>query len=469
MLGTMAKASQFTARATAANFIGTTQTLGNLYIGYAATASGAYNLAGGTLSTLDSSTFSNGQDAEFIGYVGTGSFNQTGGVNLTDNEIVGGIETNGPGVYSQTAGSNTTTNLTIGFTGNGAYTLGGGTLSVGHETIGDFGTFTQTGGVHSASAISLGSGMAGRYDLQGGTLSVAPMHVATGAVFNQTGGAFTGVLDVEGGSFTLSGTGTFSPTFANQLNVSAGTFSQFGGSLGPATIVTQNGGTIAASFVNTGTFIYDGGTFSGGLTNQGAVTFNADFSATLGIINDATLIIPAGRTVVSTSPSNQGTLNQGVLNLAGGTFGSTTITNNGLVSGYGALNGMVQNHASFTQVGGNLAINSFQGSSSFFNTGTMSFAAGYVTQLTTAIFNNGVLYLNGSTITGGTVDNGGAGLGGSLIGPGTITGSFNNDGYFDVTGGAVNIVQAFVNTGAIHLDGGASSLLGGRDHQHWGD
>ncbi len=459
------------------NYISTGQTLGSLYVGYGETASGAYNLSGGALSTLDSSTYSSGQDAEYIGYFGAGTFSQTGGANLTDNEFVGGLGISTTGAYSQMAGSNTTSNLSVGgFLAESSYTLDGGTLSVGHELINDSGIFTQTGGTHTPSSLSL----SGTFYLQGGTLNAANVHLAEGGTLNNSGGTFTGVvgvergtlnhsggtftgvIDVEGGTFNLSDTGAFSGTFANQINVSDGVFIQTGGSLGPATVVTQTGGTISGTLVNTGSFIYSGGTFSGALTNRGAVTFNADFSAG-SIENDATMTIGAGRTIVARTNVLD---NEGLITLNGGTIASQgavmfNAINNGIISGYGAINtlggGQFSNNVLLLQGGGNLSLNS----GLVQNYGTISLAPGYATQIvgTSTLQSAGVVNLNGSSILGGNFTNA---AGGSLIGPGTITGAFvNSGGYIDVNGGALNISQAFTNTGIIHLSSSTSTLLGG--------
>ena len=102
----------------------------NLYLGGSplqvsngdAAGSGTYNL-GGTGSLTASS--------EYIGYSGTGTFNQTGGTNTVSYQLIVG----------QNPGS------------SGTYNLNDGTLS-GAQYIGRFGigTFTQNGGTNTAAA-----------------------------------------------------------------------------------------------------------------------------------------------------------------------------------------------------------------------------------------------------------------------------------------------------------------------------
>src|SRR5208282_2140832 len=110
---------------------GTNNCIG-LYLGYSASASGAYNLSGSGVLTAAST--------EYIGYSGTGTFTQSGGTN----NLSGKVNING--------------NASILFVGynngsSGVYNIiGPGLLSANTEYVGYQGTagaFAQSGGTNN--------------------------------------------------------------------------------------------------------------------------------------------------------------------------------------------------------------------------------------------------------------------------------------------------------------------------------
>jgi hypothetical protein len=118
-----------------------------LYLGSSAGSSGTYTLSGGTLSVTNGVFVS-----EYIGYAGTGVFNQAGGSNSTFRLDV---------AYSASA--------------SGTCTLAGGMLSSQHTVVGVSGTgvFIQTGGSHIAADMELGlaAGGSGTYNLNNGSFA----------------------------------------------------------------------------------------------------------------------------------------------------------------------------------------------------------------------------------------------------------------------------------------------------------
>jgi len=155
---------------------------------------GTYNLNSGILSA----------GSEYIG-IGTGIFNQRGGINTTDYldiswgrsssssynlighgklfvEIDETIGSYGKGTFNQTDGLHVVSgNLTLGLhthpnpdiRGDGTYNLGNGELTVkGNETIGPSGsgTFNQSGGIHTVDGI-ITIGSSGIYNMTGGSLT----------------------------------------------------------------------------------------------------------------------------------------------------------------------------------------------------------------------------------------------------------------------------------------------------------
>lgn len=146
-----------------------TQTGGHLlavqtmYVGYLAGGQGAYQLNAGSIDAIGD---------QYIGFLGSGSFHQTGGAHHSYYTYLG-----------ESAGS------------AGAYDLSGGSWDVSGLTVGDFGdgVVSQTGGTAAPGWIVLGKGAGshGAYALTGGTLSAGSITVG------QTGS----------GALQLSGTG----------------------------------------------------------------------------------------------------------------------------------------------------------------------------------------------------------------------------------------------------------------------
>jgi T5SS/PEP-CTERM-associated repeat protein len=243
-----------------------------------ATGTGAITLLQNT-DTLSSST-------GYIGYSGTGTFTQTGGMNMLRSELylgyylgstgnynlsgTGSLTTgaqltvgyNGTGNFKQTGGTNTPNALFLGYDSGstGIYELNNtGSLSTANEYIGFFngsnGTFKQTGGVNTVTEnlyIGLYSGSNGIYELSGDTssISVSSLYIGnqgTGA-FKQTGGVNNVYgdlyLGLHGGSgaYELSGTG--------QLLVSGLEYVGFNSPVA----FTQTGGTNVANALLIGEF-----------------------------------------------------------------------------------------------------------------------------------------------------------------------------------------------------------------------
>ena len=246
----------------------------------------------------------------------------------------------------------------------GTYNLSGGSLAAGGRTsLGEYigysgsGTFTQNGGSHTvAGDLILGflPGSAGAYNLSGAArLSV---------IGNEyVGNAGSGVFTQSGGNHTVTGTLTIAknpPPLGNDLfalqggNLTVGTidllvggiFNQTGGNL-QATTFNQTGGEVRGALENRGTFNYNSGTFAGRLLNYGAVAFNADFTASNGLLNTSTtpLNIDAGRTVTL---NGMGLDNQGTLVVNGTLTGDPLLNNTG-----GTLGGSGKVVGSFTNQG----------------------------------------------------------------------------------------------------------------------
>jgi hypothetical protein len=138
-----------------------------LQLGCASGISGTYTLSSGALNSTSSNIY------DYIGYSGTGTFNQTGGTHSISGSLFLGYNW-----YS-----------------SGSYDLSGGQLDVfSYEGIGYDGaaTFTQTGGTHTAhSTLDVGFGIPGTYSLSSGNLNAMAIENIQWGTFTQSGGTHT--------------------------------------------------------------------------------------------------------------------------------------------------------------------------------------------------------------------------------------------------------------------------------------
>jgi hypothetical protein len=118
-----------------------------LFLGSAAGSTGSYTLSAGTLST--GRMFGLG---EYIGYRGTGSFTQSGGLNsLGGGNLVIAANPNSVGSYTITGGQLFAEEILVGTLGSsGALTIGNDTVSAPSAT--NFGTISLTGPAGSNTA-----------------------------------------------------------------------------------------------------------------------------------------------------------------------------------------------------------------------------------------------------------------------------------------------------------------------------
>jgi autotransporter-associated beta strand protein len=237
------------------NTIGHDNDSEGLYLGYQASSSGTYNLSNGQLSVT-----SNGADAsEVIGQLGTGSFTQSGGTNSISGSFAG-----------------STLNLGFAASSSGSYTLSSsGLLTLaGTERIGlnGTGTFVQSGGQNLPGTLILGFAASshGNYSLGAGGLLSATNEIignspTASALFQQSGG--TNVV-------------------ATLLSIGSGGRYVLGG------------GTLqAAGIVNAG--VFDGNNSSGTLMANGVVDMTSGTWTNLGatavsMAANSLLIVPAG-------------------------------------------------------------------------------------------------------------------------------------------------------------------------------
>jgi T5SS/PEP-CTERM-associated repeat protein len=402
---------------------------------------GTFNQSGGNNTINGENGLALGEQSGSAGtYLlsGTGSLSVTGG-----NELVG---VSGTGVFNQSAGNNTVVGgLDLGYqTGSsGTYSLSGaGALSVtgaagaAGETIGynGNGTFTQTGGTNTASGVLyLGyqAGSSGTYTLSG-----------TGS-FSNTGNEYVGYNGT--GNFNQSG-GTNTIAGGNSLLIGQNTGSMGNYTLSGSGMLSDNGSGTGGEYVGydaPGTFTQTGGTntISGGFS-----LLVGAFSGSTGMYSlsgAGTLSVGGGEWVgySSTGTFNQSggtnTLTSGSSLLVGG-FGTSTGTY--VLSGTGKLsdNGGefigYSSSGTFNQTGGTNTISSGNSLYLAYNSGSTG----------TYTLGGGTATVTGSVYVGGT--------GSAPGGTGTLT---VNLGQLNVTG-TVEVYQA----GMVNFDGG-TSIIGG--------
>jgi hypothetical protein len=373
--------------------LGTNTVTGTLRLGQNNTAIGTYELSGGSLSSPDL----------VIGYYGTGHFIQTGGSNTIATTIsLGLLGTSSVGTYDLSGSGVLSAGLSefVGYQGNGTFTQSGGsnTLTAYNGQVGKLyvGSYTT-------------SGKSGTYNLQNGNLTAPEVYIGSftsggSGTVNQSGGSnATGLLSVgltgsaSNGTYNLSG-GALGATTIN-LNTN-GTFNQTGGTLNAATF-NHYGGTVTGSLENRGTYNYTSGAFSGRLLNYGSASLGTSFTAGDGLRQDvaaAALNIATGRTV---SLNGAGLDNRGVINLSGGSLdGSGVKTNNGTLSGYGAISGSgaLDNYGVVNLGGGAATVSTGVTNRA---AGQLNIGSGGAVTFTGPVTNYGQVKTTGATVTWG--------------------------------------------------------------------
>ncbi|MBI4938620.1 MAG: PEP-CTERM sorting domain-containing protein [Nitrosomonadales bacterium] len=442
---------------------GTNTVSGNLYLGYNSGGNGTYNLGGISLTSgMLSGNF------EYVGYSGTGVFNQTRGTNTVSTALYIGTNSGSDGTYNlsagtlsaaseyigtfssstgafnQSGGTNTVSaDLFLGYLGgsSGTYTLSGtGNLSASSEFIGRSGSgdFTQIGGTNTISSnlyLGYNSGSSGTYNLNVGSLSVFRETIGysgTGA-FNQLGGTHT-VSDVLYLGYIPGGNGTY--------NLSGGTL---------------NVGHIAGGG-GVSTFNLDGGTLN--LTGSSISLYAFNIGNASG--SNGSFTLGNGQTL-TTGNETIGNSGIGAFTQSGGTNTMST----SLVLGYGSTG-----NGSYTLNSGNLSAGGeFIGRA---GTGTFTQSGGTNTTgaLYLGLYSGGIGSYNlgaGSLSAGSeTIGNSGSGTFTQSGGTNTVTNTLTlgtnsgSSGTYNLNGGTFNVGSIANGAGVstFNLDGGTLNFTG---------
>jgi hypothetical protein len=480
-------------------------TLGQITIDATGTGSMTVSQTAGTLSSTN----------EIIGFLGTGTFTQSGGTHTVSGAITLAAQPGSQGTYnlgggSLSAGAIYLGGSSVGSGGTGVVSMSAGvvttTLITIYNTSGT--SLTLSGGTINTSAVNV-NGVPASFVWTGGTLKLttnviwdsAADGTTTGAMFGSSLALGTNQTLMVSGDEQLGGSGEFSLTLnggsthyvTGGITLSPlGTITQNAGSTLYAATFTQAGGTVNGTLQNQGTFIYQSGLFNGRLLNQGTVVLNADFTAGNGVENDTSIVLSAGRTL---TVNGAGLDNLGMFNLAGGTISGAgpitndysgsligagtinpTVTTNGLaevvgvlhvnggianagiIGGGGTILGAVANNLGGILTANNpsapLALDSFQGNAAGAN---VEVADGCLLSITNAWTNSGMVVLQGNNavLNGAAITNNG-----TIQGIGNLNSPVVNTGTIEALGGTLTLGGSLTNpTGGLLTSGTGSKLF----------
>jgi autotransporter-associated beta strand protein len=283
--------------------------------------------------------------------------------------------------------------------------------------------FDMNGRNETFSSLTLqGTGINGTGALVNSAAAPSTLTLPQGIILNtsttigvtQAGGGLTLVNTIGGvasSALTKVGLGTF---FLNAPDIDTGPINVNSGTL----VVNSS---VAGDVVNGATFVYGGTGFGGRLTNTGITTINVDFAPGDGMENDGTVVVSPG---VNATLNGMGLSNTATMSMTDGTL---TLSPTGMNSNTGSI-----------RLAGSARLN--------LNGASLS--------------NSGMLTLDSALVNGagGSLTNN---PGGDISGTGTIGCSFVNSGLLAVGSGAMNITQAFTNSGVIQLTAFNSALTGG--------
>jgi hypothetical protein len=411
--------------------------IGILGLGEKSSDLGTYNLSGNASLQVD--------NTEFLGDFGSGTINQTGGSN-TCPSIVLGNQTGSNGSYSLSAGNLSAQQIAIGTLGTGSFTQSGGinllqgvgpnqtALLIGVKSSANNTYTLNSGTLTVAGDESIGDGGMGTFNQSGGTHTLAIIQTLIGDFDSNL---YVGNSSGAVGAYMLSGTAKLECSGTEYIGYSgAGTFTQSGG-----TNTIDDGPLLLGNNVNSnGTYNLSGGTLdcSSFGCEQIGVSGTAGFTQSGGTNHSIDLTL-----AVKASASGTYTLTNGALNLdrdleigelGSGTFtqsgGTATISSNVFVGdspGTGLLN--ISGTGQFSVVG-SLIVDNSTANRVTLNGGSLSagsLTCGGILAVTKGLVNVGAMTLNSTSILdiglggasrgadyGAVIDSGSLGLGGAL-------------------------------------------------------
>lgn len=432
-----------------------------------------FNWTGGMLNITNDVTWDPGAPANSTSTIFGNSlslFDQHT-LKVTGNETIGGN-----GAFNLTLNAGTKHIVT------GDISLKTGSLLTVYSTGLSYGTFVQAGGTIAGSSFRnstnfvYDSGLVQTQFVNAGTVSFGARWSISGSLQNETS------MSVAGGQ-TLSATGGI--TNLGNFTISSGTIGSGGQVTNTVSGILTAHGTITPQVTNQGTLIVDGplmaaitntgivhgaGTVTspsnsfannaGGVVNAttpgGALAFTFAFS------NNAGAVVNVGPT--STFSVGQTVSNSGQINLqgAGSRLSTGTLTNNGVIQGFGTITSQLGTSSSgvFRASGGELD----------FTATSISNPAPSTVQVmpgSTVAYLQGMAGNSGTiSLVGGTFENTGKLLSnqGTINGYGTIrTGGLTNatGRLISIGGGDMEVFGPVTNSGTVNIQSGRTAYFFG--------
>jgi autotransporter-associated beta strand protein len=315
---------------------------------------GVINFSGGAINKTGGGNF-------IIGDGGNGYFNQTGGTLNISSELWIGQSGSGTGRFDLSGGAVTNNswlavgreggNGTLNISGGSMTKNGGGSISIAHG--GGPGTINQTGGTFTSTSDTwVGEDSnTGTWNLSNGTVNLAIVHLAQNA-------SATGIVNLDGGTFS-----------ASELTT---------GNAGGTSRLFLNGGTLTATANNTN--------FLHGLTA-------ANVKAGGAVINSGNNVIGISQSLLDAGGGGGLTkLGNGTLYLNGvNSYTGLTLVNSGALGGTGIIVGPVSVASLATLAPGTALIGTLTVSN------TLSLAAGSTTLVKVSLDGGGT---NNDLVTG---------------------------------------------------------------------
>ncbi len=309
--------------------------------------SGTVTSGGDLFSQLDVNIGSNGVDGDL-------DINNAGTVEAGNRILIGNSRTVASGTTIISHSGTTITTGTTVLTSNGVVNVGpGGVLKADGSGITSPGTaaITVSAGAGSTGTLNV-TGIGALVDSNGYRISIGSQ--GTGSMTVSQGGTAEAGSPFAGDpaavlGFNANGTGSLTVTDPGSSFIAAGDL--IVGNAGTGTLFVLNAATVTADQV-------DIGSASGAIGSVDVAGNNALLSITgalnIGISGTADLTIGTGGTVSAATPSIGGI---GTITLAGGTLDPiATLTNAGIISGFGALDDALVNNSNVIAESGELEV-----------------------------------------------------------------------------------------------------------------